>query len=107
MTSSVIQTFKVHRSSIWTQDFSLADANGNMLAKLTFLNALKSEAKVETPNKTFFLERNAMGAEISIYDGESDEEIALLESKISMTSMDYQMRFRYKEDKYTFSRRSI
>ena len=48
-----------------------------------------------------------MGAEISIYDGETDEEIALLESKISMTSMDYEMRFRYKEDKYTFSRRSI
>ncbi len=48
-----------------------------------------------------------MGGEISVYDNETNEEIALLEVEMSFSHIKYVMRFRYKEDKYTFSHKHL
>lgn len=102
----MIQTFKINRPSVWKQDFSIETTNGT-IAAVKYLNSMMSEAKIETQTKTFFIEKHAMGAEISIFDGETNEEIALAEPKMSMTATRYELRFRFKEDKYIFHRKSM
>ncbi len=106
ISASMIQNLKINRPSVWKHDFSIESTNGT-LATVKYLNSMMSEAKIQTQTKHFFLEKHAMGAEISLFDGETNEEIALAESKISMTATRYELRFRFKEDKYTFHRKSL
>lgn len=101
MTPSVIQHFKVIRPSVWKYDFSIGNENGT-LASVTFQSAMMNKATIQSGEKIFYIERNAMGMEISVFYG--DDEIAVAESNMNLK---YTLRFRYKSDKYTFARKSI